>query len=98
MQETAYDMRIRDLSSHVCSPYLWVKLLWRLKLRTPKTARMPLMCVRKTYHGSLLGAALAIAVIEEIRKAQKAIGVEGGELSWILEDNLPMRRMIEQFG
>src|SRR3546814_526459 len=88
---------IADLDGRLL-PFGWAKLLWRLKLRTPKTARMPLMGVRKAYHGSLLGAALAIAVIEEIRKAQKAIGVEGGELSWILEDNLPMRRMIEQFG
>ena len=37
-------------------------------------------------------------MIDAIRRAQKAIGVEGGELSWILEDNLAMRRMIEQFG
>src|SRR3546814_9488679 len=47
---------------------------------------------------SMLGAALAIAVIDSIRRGQQALGVEGGELSWILEDNLPMRRMIEELG
>ncbi len=88
---------IADLNGRLL-PFGWAKLLWRLKVKTPKTARMPLMGVRKAYHGSMMGAALAISVIDAIRRAQKAIGVEGGELSWILEDNLAMRRMIEQFG
>ncbi|MEO3429341.1 dATP pyrophosphohydrolase [Pelagibius sp. CAU 1746] len=88
---------IADLNGRLL-PFGWAKLLWRLKVRTTKTARVPLMGVRKAYHSSLLGAALAISVIERIRESQKALGVESGELSWILEDNLPMRRMIEQFG
>jgi len=88
---------IADLNGRLL-PFGWAKLLWRLKVKTTKTARVPLMGVRKVYHSSLLGAALAISVIDSIRKAQKAFGVESGELSWILEDNLPMRRMIEQFG
>ena len=88
---------IADLDGRLL-PFGWMKLLWRLKVKTPKTARVPLMGVRKAYHGSLLGAALAIAVIERIWQGQTAMGVVGGELSWILEDNLAMRRMIEQFG
>jgi hypothetical protein len=88
---------IADLDGRLL-PFGWAKLLWRLKVKTTKTARVPLMGVRKAYHSSLLGAALAISVIDSIRRAQKAFGVESGELSWILEDNLPMRRMIEQFG
>ena len=88
---------IADLDGRLL-PFGWMKLLWRLKVKTPKTARVPLMGVRKAYHGSLLGAALAIAVIERIWQGQTAMGVMSGELSWILEDNLAMRRMIEQFG
>jgi hypothetical protein len=88
---------IADLDGRLL-PFGWAKLLWRLKVKTPKSARVPLMGVRKAYHSSLMGATLALSVIESIRKAQLAIGVQGGELSWILEDNLPMRRMIEQFG
>ncbi len=88
---------IADLNGRLL-PFGWAKLLWRLKFRTTKSARVPLMGVRKAYHSSLLGAALAITVIDRIRAAQKALGVESGELSWILEDNLAMRRMIEQFG
>ncbi len=88
---------IADLNGRLL-PFGWAKLLWRLKVKTPKTARMPLMGVRKAYHNSLLGATLAISVAERIRQAQRAVGVQGGELSWILEDNRRMRHMIEQFG
>lgn len=88
---------IADLNGRLL-PFGWARLLWRLKVKTPKSARVPLMGVRKAYHGSMLGAALAIAVVDSMRRGQKALGVESGELSWILEDNLPMRRMIETFG
>ena len=88
---------IADLNGRLL-PFGWAKLLWRLKVKTTRTARVPLMGVRKAYHGSMLGAALALSVIDAIRQAQKALGVESGELSWILEDNLPMRRMIEELG
>jgi hypothetical protein len=88
---------IADLDGRLL-PFGWARLLWRLKVKTPRTARVPLMGVRKAYHRSRLGAALAISVVDAVRRGQKALGVESGELSWILEDNLPMRRMIEQFG
>ncbi|WP_340118181.1 dATP pyrophosphohydrolase [Pelagibius sp. 7325] len=88
---------IADLNGRLL-PLGWLKLLWRLKVKTTKSARMPLMGVRKAYHSSRLGAALAIGVIDSVRRAQVAVGTEGGELSWILEDNLRMRRMIEQMG
>ncbi len=88
---------IADLNGRLL-PFGWAKLLWRLKVKTPKTARLPLMGVRQAYHGSMMGAVLAFAVIARIREAQKALGVQSGELSWILDDNLPMRHMIEQFG
>ena len=28
-------------------PFNWIKLLWRMKVKRPKTARMPMMGVRK---------------------------------------------------
>lgn len=88
---------IADLDGRLL-PLGWAKLLWRLKIRTPKSGRMPLMGVRREYHSSLLGAALAIGVVDCVRRGQMARGVEGAELSWILEDNVAMRRMIEALG
>lgn len=78
-------------------PFGWAKLLWRLKGKMPKSARMPLMGVRKEFQDGISGAVLAFAVIDTVREAQKAAGVEMAELSWILEDNLAVRHVIEQF-
>ncbi len=88
---------IRDLDGRLL-PFGWIKLLWRLKVGFPKVARAPLMGVRKRYHASRLGAALALTVIDAVRVPGIKRGVERMELSWILEDNLPMRNMIEAIG
>ncbi|WP_420347743.1 dATP pyrophosphohydrolase [Pelagibius sp.] len=88
---------IADLDGRLL-PFGWAKLIWRLKVKTTKTARVPLMGVRKAHQGGLMGAMLAFSVIDKIRRAQCALGVEHGELSWVLEDNQPMIRMIEAVG
>jgi GNAT superfamily N-acetyltransferase len=86
-----------DLNGHLF-PFGIFKLLTRLKLKAPRAVRMPLMGVRRKYHGTPVGSALAIAVIDNIRRYHVARGTTRAELSWILEDNLPMRRMIEAMG
>jgi GNAT superfamily N-acetyltransferase len=79
-------------------PFGWAKLLARLKFAPPVAVRMPLMGVRKAYHGTPVGSALAMAVMDAIRSYHVSRGTRRAELSWILEDNLPMRRMIEAVG
>ena len=79
-------------------PFGWAKLAWSMFARPPGSVRMPLMGLRKRYHGSALGAACAMAAIAHVRKYHASRGTLRGELSWILEDNLPVRRMIESFG
>ena len=59
---------------------------------------MPLMGVRRQYQGTPLTAALMLGMIDLIRVSHRARGTERSELSWILEDNRPMRRLIEKFG
>ncbi len=88
---------IADLEGRLL-PFGWVKLLWRLKVRSTKSIRVPLMGVRKRYQGGAMGAALALSVIDAINRYHRDHGVESAELSWILETNLPMRRMIETLG
>jgi len=78
-------------------PFGLFKLLWRLKVRGTRTGRMPLMGVRKRYQRGVLGAALALGVIDRVHRYHKGRGrVHGAELSWVLEDNRPTRRLIEQ--
>jgi hypothetical protein len=88
---------IRDLNGRLF-PFGWLKVLWRLKVRYPKSARVALMGVRQRYQDSLLGAALAFTIIDAVRPPGVKRGIKDVELSWILEDNVRMRHMIEALG
>jgi hypothetical protein len=88
---------IRDLNGRLL-PFGWIKLLWRLKVRCPQTARIPFMGVRKQYQGSFLGAALAFMVIIDGQPYGLKRGIKKVEMSWILEDNKGTRDIIESLG
>ena len=80
-------------------PFNWLKLIYRLKFsRAPKRMRMPLMGVRRKFQNTAVGAALALAVIEEVNEYHHAKGFAGAELSWILETNTRVRKIIESIG
>ena len=87
----------RDLNGRLL-PFGWAKLLWRLKVRHPQTARVPLMGVRQSFQHSRLGPTLAFMVIDAVRKALCSRGVKDVEMGWILEDNDGMRNIIETIG
>ncbi len=78
-------------------PFNWIKLLWRLK-RGTRTGRTPLMGVRRTFSRGLLGGLVPFLVMDSMRKGLLARGMQHVELSWILEDNRPMRHIIESLG
>jgi hypothetical protein len=88
---------IKDLDGKL-SPFGVSKLLWRLGTQSPKSIRLVLMGVRKKFHNSLAGSSLALAVIETVRGYHIRNGTTSGELSWILEDNYPVRHIIEALG
>jgi hypothetical protein len=79
-------------------PFNWLRLLWRLKSGQATTARVPLMGVRRRFHGRTLGAMLAFALIEAVRQPLARAGIRQVELSWILETNQGMRSVIEAIG
>jgi len=88
---------IQDLNGRLL-PFGWIKLLWRLKLKFPNTARIPLMGVRRRYQNSFLGMALAYLVMDALRAPGVRRGIEEVEMSWILEQNTAMRKVIESLG
>jgi len=88
---------IRGLDGRLL-PLGWAKLLWRLKVRHPTTARVPLMGVRRKFQRTRLGPALAFLVIAAAQGRTRRLGVKDVELSWILEDNAGMRSIIESIG
>ena len=88
---------IRGLDGRLL-PCGWAKLLWRLKVRHPTTARVPLMGVRRKFQRTRLGPALAFLVIAGAQPRTRELGIKDVELSWILEDNAGMRSIIESIG
>jgi len=88
---------IADLDGKLL-PFGWAKLLWRLKVKGLGTARVPLMGVRRKFAASLAGQMLPFMLIEAARTEARRKGYRKIELSWILEDNTPMRRICEVVG
>lgn len=88
---------IRDLQGKLF-PFGWAKFLWRLKVRGVHSARVPLMGVRRGVSGTLQGAAMPFHLIASVWDATIEMGFRQVEMSWILEDNLPMRHILKKFG
>jgi hypothetical protein len=88
---------IRDLNGRLF-PFGWMKLLWRLKVKYPRSARVPLMGVCRRFQENFLGPALAFMLIDAVRIPAVRRGIRNVEMSWILEDNLRMRNIIESIG
>ncbi len=88
---------IRDLDGKLL-PFGWAKLLWRLKVSGVKTARVPLMGVKRKFARDFRGQLLPFLLIDKMRAEAMKAGIEEVEMSWILEDNRPMRAIIEAVG
>lgn len=88
---------IADLKGKLL-PFGWAKLLWRLKVRGVKSARVPLMGVKRKFADTMRGQLLPFHLMNAGRNASLALGYEKFEFSWVLEENMPMRRISEAMG
>ncbi len=79
-------------------PFGWLKMIQKIRNQEIRTGRIPLMGVRKQFHNTPLGLALACLVIDAPRQAGIARGIEEVEMSWILEDNVAMRSILDSIG
>jgi len=86
---------IRDLDGRLL-PFGWAKLVTRLKVSGVKTARIPLMGIKKEYQRSRQGLAVVAALCEDVLEVGRQKGYTHCELSWILETNKSMIRICEQ--
>lgn len=80
------------------SPLNVAKLLWRLKVEGPKSARLVILGIRKKFRGVKKYGALSIFLYAKMHRAAERVGVEWGELSWTLEDNAPVNVGIKFMG
>lgn len=88
---------IFDLNGKL-SPVNIAKLLWRLKIRRPKSARLMLLGIRTEFRGKKRYAPLALAVIGELVRRGLKQGYEWAELGWTLEDNRLINTAIQSMG
>ena len=88
---------IRDMNGKLL-PFNWAKLIWRMKIRGLKSARMPLMGIRKKLQRRPVGAAFAYKMIEMTNTENMKRGLVHSETSWILESNEGMLSMLIDMG
>jgi len=74
------------------------KLLWRLKVRGPKSARLILLGIRRKWRGVRKYAALSAFMYAEMNDAGRKLGIREGELGWTLEDNGRVNAGIQLMG
>ena len=94
-KEEAFAVGIPNLNEAIADlkgklfPLGIVKLLWRLKMRPPTSARIMLAGVKRDYRNSPLSAALISLLVGEIIQAGRKHGIKSVEMSWVLENNVP---------
>jgi hypothetical protein len=90
---------IKDFDGELMrKPWNLVRLLFRLKFRRPKAARLILLGVREKYRASRKYGALVAVLYEEVAIRGAKRGYRGGELGWTLEDNIQINKGIERMG
>ncbi|HWF01850.1 MAG TPA: dATP pyrophosphohydrolase [Caulobacteraceae bacterium] len=89
LNEAIYDLKGK------LAPFGWAKLLWRLKVKGVKWGRVPLMGVKKKFARDRRGALAPFIIIDAFRSEALKMGIQGAEYSWILEDNYPMRHILD---
>jgi hypothetical protein len=88
---------IRDLDGKLLGLGL-PKLLWRLKVVGPTTARLAILGIRKKYRSVKKYAGLSTYLYVKMNEAGQRCGIKWGELSWTLEDNAPVNVAIKFMG
>jgi hypothetical protein len=89
---------IADLGGRLV-PLGWLKLLWRLKVTRLRTGRVPLMGTMRAHAASMIGKLLPLKLIYALQpRARQHHDLRELELSWLLEDNWPVRKVVESVG
>lgn len=88
---------IHDFGGKI-TPTNIAKLLWRMKVDHPKSARVAMLGIRDEIRKQKKYMPLALALIAELNRRGYQRGYEWGELSWTLEDNGPVNALIKSAG
>jgi hypothetical protein len=88
---------IKDLDGKLF-PLGLFKLLYRLKVKGPTSARLVLLGIEKKFRSQKKYGGLSTALYVEMNDRGKRLGMKWGELSWTLEDNAPVNVGIKMMG
>ena len=92
-----YNEFIKDLNGRLFPGGIF-KLLWRMKTSRPASARVPLLGIKRQYQNRLPGSALALLLIAELQQFAGRFGYRQHELSWVLEDNVRLNKILASLG
>jgi hypothetical protein len=79
-------------------PFGALKLIWRMFVKKPKTARLILLGVKEKFRVQRRYGYLPMALVYEITSRGHKLGYEWGELGWTLETNARVNIMIQAMG
>jgi hypothetical protein len=88
---------IKDLGGKLF-PLGLPKLLYRLKIKGPDSARLVLLGIKKKFRIQKKYGGLSTALYVEMNDRGKKLGMKWGELSWTVEDNAPVNLGIKMMG
>jgi hypothetical protein len=88
---------IKDLDGKLF-PLGILKLLYRLRVKGPKSGRLIILGIRKKWRNVRRYAGLSAYLYVEMNRSAHLLGLRGGELSWTLEDNAPINVGIKLMG
>lgn len=80
-------------------PFNWAKMLWRIKVKRPKTTRLMLLGLNHHVRQNLKRyGGLSAAMYVEVAKRGMAKGYKWCEMSWTREDDAPINLGIRSMG
>jgi hypothetical protein len=88
---------IQDLDGSLF-PLGLVKMLWRLRVRGPKSGRLVILGIRKKWRHVRRYAGLSAFLYVEMNRAAHLLGMRDSELGWTLEDNAAINAGIRLMG
>lgn len=74
------------------------KFLWRMKFARPASGRGALLGIKQEYQNHMKGSALALTLIGKFKQFAMEVGFQQHELSWVLEDNMRLNKILEGLG
>ena len=75
-----------------------LKLLWRLRVRGPRSGRLVILGIREKWRNLRRYAGLSAYLYVEMNHAGHMLGMRRAELSWTLDDNAPINVGIKLMG